>query len=351
VYAAAYPGYQEVRFFDTGLRDAFALIRGDTRTGFRLRTQDVSGRWSTIEAYGEHGTAFWLVDGANASRTLLGRSAIAQHAPSLASMEPVSFPSRDGLTLHGYLTRPRDQQAAAPMVLLVHGGPWFRDYWSYSPVVQLLANRGYAVLQVNYRGSTGYGRRFREALVGEFARKMHDDLLDGVEWAVRTGVADQHRVGIMGWSFGGYATLVGMTFTPEVFACGVDIVGVSDLVLQLETRATYWTWHALRPYWHKYAGDPARPEDRRRVEEQSPVHRADRAQRPILIVHGANDPNVKLPQAERMVEALRRAGKDVEYVVFEGEGHGGFDTASNVRLFEVVERFLARHLGGRVAPR
>jgi hypothetical protein len=169
VYAAAYPGYQEVHFFDTGLRDAFTAIRGDTRTGFRLRTQDVSGRWSTIEAYGDRGTAFWLVDRANASRTLLGRSAIAQHAGSLAPTEPVSFPSRDGLTLHGYLTRPRDHGAADPVVLLVHGGPWARDYWSYSPVVQFLANRGYAVLQVNYRGSTGYGRRFRPCRTGASA--------------------------------------------------------------------------------------------------------------------------------------------------------------------------------------
>ncbi len=349
LYAAAYPGHQGVHFFDMGLRDAFTPIRGDGPAGFRLGSQDVGGRWSTIEAYGDRGSSFWLVDRASASRSLLGRSAIAQHAGSLAPMEPVAFPGRDGLTLHGYLTRPRDRDTAGPMVLLVHGGPWARDYWSYSPAVQFLASRGYAVLQVNYRGSTGYGRRFREALVGEFAGKMHDDLVDGVEWAVRRGVADRNRVAIMGWSFGGYATLVGMTFTPQTFACGVDIVGVSDLVSQLETRHTYWTWHALRPYWHKYAGDPARPEDRRRMEERSPLYRADRAQRPILIVHGANDPNVKRPQSERMAEALRRAGKDVEYVVFEGEGHGGFDPASNVKLFETVERFLARHLGGRAA--
>ena len=175
------------------------------------------------------------------------------------------------------------------------------------------------------------------------------DLLDAVDWAVRRGVADRRREGIMGWSYGGYATLVGMTFTPDVFACGVDIVGPSNLVSMLETRHTYWTWHALRPYWHKYAGDPARAEDRPRMEAKSPLFGADRVQRPLLIVHGANDPNVKLQESDQMVEALRRAGKEVEYLVFADEGHGGFDWRNNVKLFEAVERFLARHLGGRVA--
>lgn len=347
LYAATYLDTQEVHFFDAGLRDAFVAVRGEGQAGFRLLSRDASGRFSTVEAYTDRGSTFWLVDGASSRRTVLGRSAITQYAEALAAVEPVSFRSRDGLTLHGYLARPRGSRGPAPMVLLVHGGPWIRDYWSYSPAVQLLANRGYAVLQVNYRGSTGYGRPFREAAVGEFAGKMHDDQLDAVDWAVGRDVADRRRVAIMGWSFGGYATLVGMTFTPEVFACGIDIVGVSDFIEQLETRHTYWTWHALRPYWHKYAGDPARPDERRRLEAASPLFRANRAQRPILIVHGANDPNVKLPQSERMVEALRRAGKDVEYVVFEGEGHGGFDVRNNVKLFETVERFLAHHLGGR----
>ena len=172
-------------------------------------------------------------------------------------------------------------------------------------------------------------------------------IVDAVDSAVRRGVADRQRVGIMGWSYGGYATLVGMTFTPGVFACGVDIVGSSNLVSLLETRHTYWTWHALRPYWYKYAGDPALPEDRQRMEAKSPLFHAHRAQGPLLIVHGANDPNVQRQESDQMVEALRRAGKDVEYVVFADEGHGGFDWRNNVKLFETVERFLARHLGGR----
>jgi len=348
LYAAAFPDYQEVRFFDSRLPQGFDAIRAGGKVGFWLRSIDLAGRFATIDVYSDRGSTFWLVDRTNAQHELLGRSAIARQADALVPVEAVAFPSRDGLTLHGYLARPRGwEDRGAPMVLLVHGGPWARDYWSYSPVVQFLANRGYAVLQVNFRGSYGYGRRFREAAVGEFAGKMHDDLLDAVDWAVRRGVADPQRVGIMGWSYGGYATLVGMTFTPGVFACGVDIVGSSNLVSLLETRHTYWTWHALRPYWHKYAGDPARPEDRQRMEAKSPLFRAHRAQGPLLIVHGANDPNVKRQESDQMVEALRRAGKDVEYVVFADEGHGAFDWRNNVRLFETVERFLARHLRGR----
>jgi dipeptidyl aminopeptidase/acylaminoacyl peptidase len=350
LYAAAFPNYQDVRFFDAALGKAFEAIRAGRPAGFGLLSRDLAGRFSTIEAYTDRGSTFWLVDATTGQGMLLGRSAIARHADALAPVEPVSFPSRDGLTLHGYVARPRGwDRRAAPMVLLVHGGPWARDYWYYSPVVQLLANRGYVVLQVNFRGSNGYGRRFREAAVGEFAGKMHADLLDAVDWAVRRGVAEARRVGIMGWSYGGYATLVGLTFTPDVFACGVDIVGPSNLVSMLETRHTYWTWHALRSYWHKYAGDPARAEDRRRLEAKSPLFGAERVQRPLLIVHGANDPNVKLQESDQMVEALRRVGKEVEYIVFADEGHGSFDWRNNVKLFEAVERFLARHLGGRGA--
>ena len=347
--AAAYPGYQDVRFFDRGLAEAFQAIRGGDRVGFWLLSQDRDGRFSTFEAYTDRGDTFWLADRTTGRRTVLGRSAIARHADALARMEPVEFPSRDGLTLHAYLTRPAGGSGdAGPMVLLVHGGPWWRDYWGYSATTQFLANRGYAVLQVNFRGSTGYGRRFREAAVGEFAGKMHDDLIDAVEWAVRSGVADRRRVGIMGWSYGGYATLVGMAFTPDVFACGVDLVGPSNLVSLLETRHTYWTWFFFRPLWHKYAGNPSYPEERQRMTAKSPVFHADRVQRPLLIVHGSNDPNVKPDQSGQMVDALRRAGKDVEYVVFGDEGHGSFDQANSVRLYEVVEQFLARHLGGRV---
>ena len=262
--------------------------------------------------------------------------------------EPIALTARDGLRLHGYLTRPPGYVAPGPMVLLVHGGHWARDYWGYSSVVQFLANRGYAVLQVNYRGSTGYGRAFRELAVGEYAGKMHDDLIDAVRWAVRAGVADPGRVAIYGGSYGGYASLVGMTFTPTEFACGVAIVGISNLVTFYETVPPYWRLGVM-PLLHKYVGDPARPEDRRRLEAKSPLFKAHQVEHPLLIIHGAMDTRVNVRESEQMVAALKQAGKDVRYVVFPDEGHrrdyGNWRNA--LRHYAEVEEFLAGCLGGR----
>ena len=232
------------------------------------------------------------------------------------------------------------------MVLLVHGGPWTRDYWGYNGTVQFLASRGWAVLQLNYRASTGYGRAFVEAGVRQHAGAIHADLLDGVRWAVEQGIADPARVAIMGASYGGYATLVGLTFTPEVFACGVDLFGMSNLVTQLEGRPSYWTWSFFEPYYRKYYGDVSRPEDRQRLEAQSPLFRAADARRPVLVIHGANDPNVKQRESDQMVAALRAAGKDVQYLVLADEGHGAFgDPASALRMYRAIEQFLGACLG------
>src|SRR5438046_9374205 len=188
-----------------------------------------------VEVFTEQRRQSYLVDRRTKEKRLLGRSQMVQFADSLAPTEPIALSVRDGLRLHGYLTRPPGFGAPGPVVLLVHGGHWFRDSWGYSSVVQFIANRGYRVRQVNYRGSTGYGRAFRELAVGEYAGKMHDDLIDAVGWAVAGGVADPARVAIYGGSYGGYAALVGMTFTPDVFACGVDIVGISHLVWFYQT--------------------------------------------------------------------------------------------------------------------
>jgi dipeptidyl aminopeptidase/acylaminoacyl peptidase len=237
------------------------------------------------------------------------------------------------------------------MVLHVHGGHWARDYWRYDRVVQFLANRGYAVLQVNYRGSTGYGRAFRELAVGQYAGAMHDDLVDAAAWAARRGVADPARVAIYGGSYGGYAALVGMTFTPEVFACGVATVPISNLVSFYETVPPYWKLSVM-PFFHKYVGDPTHPEDRRRLEAKSPLFRAEAVRRPLLIIHGARDARVSVRESEQMVAALRRAGKEVRYVVFPDEGHtreyGNWRNA--VRHYAEVEDFLAGCLGGRTSP-
>jgi dipeptidyl aminopeptidase/acylaminoacyl peptidase len=231
------------------------------------------------------------------------------------------------------------------MVLLVHGGPFARDIWKFNRQVQFLANRGYAVLQVNYRGSSGYGRAFLDAINGEVAAKMQDDLLDGVNWAIRQGIADPQHIAIMGRSFGGYATLVGLTKTPETFACGVDIFGPSDLESLSRNFPPYWEPYMYR--WFKAVGNPDNAADRQAMHDKSPLYFADRVQRPLLIVQGANDVRVRQQQGERMVEALHVAGKPVEYLLLSGEGHRIRHWKSRLKLYRKVEDFLAACLGGR----
>jgi len=268
----------------------------------------------------------------------------------LVALEPVVLRARDGLDLVCYLSRPRDapEGARLPMVLLVHGGPWSRDVWWLRPDHQWLANRGYAVLSVNYRGSTGFGKAFVNAANLEWAGKMHDDLLDAVDWAVAKGIADPARVAIMGGSYGGYAALVGVTFTPEKFACAVDIVGISNLMTFLNTIPAYWTpWKSI---WKVRMGDYTSEAGRRFLEERSPLNFADRIVRPLLIGQGANDPRVKASESEQIVAALQKHGIPVTYVCYPDEGHG-FRRPENRRSFNAVaEAFLAKHLGGRCEP-
>ena len=240
-----------------------------------------------------------------------------------------------------------------PMVLLVHGGPWARDYWDYvykykGTTVQFLANRGYAVLQINYRGSKGYGKRFRKAAAGEFAGKMHTDLIDGVEWAIGKGIADPKKIAIFGASYGGYATLVGLTFTPDIFTCGVDMYGISNLVSWIKSIPKYWKpFMSLR--WYRYVGHPDSPEDRREMESRSPLFHVDRIRRPLLIAQGANDPRVPQQESDQIVAAMRKAGKEVEYILFPDEGHSIRHWKNRLVFYRKVEDFLAKHLGGRSA--
>jgi dipeptidyl aminopeptidase/acylaminoacyl peptidase len=263
---------------------------------------------------------------------------------------PVSFTARDGLKIHGYLTTPRGVEAKnLPMVLLVHGGPWARDNWGYQPEAQLLANRGYGVLQVNYRGSTGYGKSFYNAAVKEFSGKMHTDLLDGVNWAVQQGIANPKKVGIYGGSYGGYATLVGVTFSPDAFACGVDYVGPSSLVTLIESFPPYW-----RPFmegsWFRFVGDPAKPDERADMLARSPLSRVDSIRVPLLVVQGANDPRVTKVEADQLVAALRDRGVKVKYIVAPNEGHGFANPDNRLALYRSMEQFFGDCLGGRVQP-
>ena len=275
---------------------------------------------------------------------------------SLAKMHPVIIASRDGLSLVGYYTLPawsdNDSDGRPdeplPMVLVAHGGPWARDIWGYNAWHQWLANRGYAVLSVNFRGSTGFGKAFINASIREWGAKMHNDLIDAVNWAVQEGIADRERVAIMGGSYGGYATLVGLTFTPETFACGVDIVGPSNLVTLLESIPPYWQPQVA--LWATRVGDHRTEEGRAFLTERSPLTHVDRIQRPLLIGQGANDPRVKQAEADQIVQAMQDKQIPVTYVLYPDEGHGFARPENRLSFNAVAEAFLAQCLGGRHEP-
>jgi dipeptidyl aminopeptidase/acylaminoacyl peptidase len=294
--------------------------------------------------------ATFLYDRETGESELLYRSRPWLDPATLAPMRPVTIASRDGLPLRSYLTLPLHvEPRGLPAVLLVHGGPWVRDAWGYDPQVQLLANRGYAVLQVNYRGSTGFGKGFMHAAEHEFAGRMHDDLIDGVEWLVGQGIADRARIGIYGGSYGGYAALVGATFTPDVFAAVVSMVGPSSLVTLVRSFPPYW-----RPFlastWYRYVGDPDDPEQLADLEARSPLNRVDRITAPLLVIQGANDPRVTKAESDQIVAALRERGVEVEYLVKDDEGHGFVKPENRLEAYGAIERFFARHLGGRCEP-
>jgi dipeptidyl aminopeptidase/acylaminoacyl peptidase len=263
----------------------------------------------------------------------------------LAPMQPFTFTSRDGLTIHGYATFPPDgPRAGLPTVLNVHGGPWARDAWGYDPEAQWLANRGYLCVQVNFRGSTGYGKAFVNAGDREWGGRMHDDLVDAVAHITGQQWADPARVAIYGGSYGGYAALVGAAFTPELFRCAVDIVGPSNLKTLIETIPPYWA--PMIAQFHNRVGDPARDEDF--LWSRSPLSRVRDIKIPLLIAQGANDPRVKQAESEQIVAALTEAGIDHEYMLFPDEGHGFAKPENRLRFYAAAERFLARYLGGRV---
>lgn len=342
------PDYPRIVIFDPGLRDAWARVTDGKPAAPALVSADDEERIITASIATDRGARHYLYNRADGKLTLLGEDGMSRHKASLATSKPITLKSRDGLDLHGYLMLPVGvKPEKLPMVLMVHGGPWHRDVWALqgTPLSQFFANRGYAVLKINYRGSTGYGRAFMEKAIGEFAGKMHDDLIDGVNWAIAAGIADPHKIAVFGASYGGYASLVGLTFTPEVFACGVDLVGPADLARLIETAPEYW--ELGKPWWYRYVGNPADPKDRARMDAQSPLYRADAVKKPLLIMHGANDPRVKQEQSDRMVAALQKAGKQVDYVVFSGDGHGNRKWANNLKLFRETEDFLANCLGGR----
>ena len=274
----------------------------------------------------------------------------------LQKMHPVEIASRDGLTLPSYLTLPPGSDSdgdgrpdeAVPMVLLVHGGPWARDEYGFASTVQFLANRGYAVLQVNFRGSTGFGKNFLNAGNLEWGLKMHDDLIDATDWAIAEGITNEDQVAIMGGSYGGYATLAGLAFTPEKFACGVDIVGPSNLETLLSTIPPYWA--PVVKLFHERMGDPNTEEGLALLKAASPLYKADQITKPLLILQGANDPRVKQAESDQIVGAMKEAGIPVTYVLYPDEGHGFARPVNNISFVAISENFLAECLGGRSEP-
>jgi dipeptidyl aminopeptidase/acylaminoacyl peptidase len=260
---------------------------------------------------------------------------------NMSEMKPIQYTSRDGLTIHGYLTLPKGVESKnLPVVVNPHGGPWARDGWGFNREVQFLANRGYAVLQMNFRGSTGYGRKFWESSFKQWGRTMQDDVTDGVKWLIKEGIADSARVAIYGGSYGGYTTLAGVTLTPELYACAVDYVGVANMFTFMNTIPPYW--EPFREMFYEMVGDPKK--DSLMLAEVSPVFHADKIRCPLLIAQGANDPRVNKAESDQMVDALRKRGLTVEYIVKDNEGHGFYNQENQFEFYGAMETFFDKHL-------
>jgi dipeptidyl aminopeptidase/acylaminoacyl peptidase len=336
---------RDFQILDKSLQPDFDAIR-------KIRTADISNisrdladdRWIVTLEGDDAPVYYYLYERATKKATLLFSNRPALEKYNLAKVKPFEYKARDGMTIYGYLTTPSGSEAKGlPMVIFPHGGPWARDLWGYDPYAQWLANRGYAVLQPNFRSSTGYGKKYLNAGDRQWAGTMRTDLLDAKDWAVKQGVADAAKVCIMGGSYGGYATLAGVSYTPDAFACGVDIVGPSNLNTLLKTIPPYWS--TLLSVFHKRMG-----EDEEFLKSQSPLFRADQIKAPLLIGQGANDPRVNKAESDQIVAAMRKNEKPVEYYVFPDEGHGFARPENRMAFNAASEKFLAQYLGGRFEP-
>ena len=288
--------------------------------------------------------AYWLYDATRDEVKHVADLAPWLYEDEMNEMHAVTYTSRDGLTIEAYLTLPSgytlDTARQLPVVINPHGGPWSRDCWGYSSEVQFLSNRGYAVFQMNFRGSTGYGRHFLEASYKQWGLKMQDDITDGVQWLIDQGIADEKRIAIYGGSYGGYATLAGLAFTPHLYACGVDYVGVSNLFTFMQTIPPYWK--PMLEMMYEQVGDPEK--DREQLAATSPALHADAIRVPLFIAQGANDPRVNKAESDQMVEALRARGIEVEYMVKDNEGHGFHNQENRFDFYRAMEAFLKRYL-------
>ncbi|GAA1378745.1 S9 family peptidase [Pseudonocardia kongjuensis] len=353
VLAARFVGDRpHVEVVDPGFAEVYAALAAlsDGVLG-TVSSDDAGRRWIATFVHDRDPGVAWLYDHATGESRELFRPYPQLDPAALAPMTPVAFPARDGLPLHGFLTLPVGiEPRGLPLVLQVHGGPWFNDVWGYNSTAQFLANRGLAVLQVNFRGSTGYGRRHVTAAIGEFAGAMHDDLIDAVDWAVEQGYADPARIGIHGGSYGGYAALVGVTVTPGRFAAAVDYVGISDLANFMRTLPPFTRAFTVNN-WFRYVGDPDDPAAEADMLARSPITMVDRIRTPLLVAQGANDARVVQAESDNIVASLRERGVPVEYLLADDEGHGFENPENRTRLFRAMERHFAEHLGARSADR
>ena len=310
--------------------------------GLQSHTKD-ENRWIVAASNDRTEGTRYLYDVKTGSLSTLAVINDAISESQTAFMKPLSYQSRDGLTIHGYLTLPVGTEARnLPVVVNPHGGPWARDVWGYNAEVQFLANRGYAVFQMNFRGSTGYGRKFWEASFRQWGRTMQDDITDGVQWLIKEGIADPKRVAIYGASYGGYATLAGVTLTPDLYAAAVNYVGVSNMFTFMKTIPPYW--EPLREMFYEMVGNPEK--DKEFLQAVSPVFHVDKIKTPLFVAQGARDPRVNKAESDQIVEALKKRGVAVEYMVKENEGHGFRNQENQFEFYEAMEKFLARHLKG-----
>jgi dipeptidyl aminopeptidase/acylaminoacyl peptidase len=337
-----------ISFKDKDLEKAYNTIKkrlGDRDINFGAATKDEQKFIIVSNSDVDPGTV-WTFDRKTGNLSTLYQVREKLDRSALSPMKPVKYKSSDGLEIPAFLTIPKGSTGKnMPAVLYIHGGPWGRDYWGYHSYAQFLANRGYVVLQPNFRASTGYGKKFLNAGNNEWGQKMQDDITWGKKWLVEQGIADPKRVAIMGGSYGGYAALAGVTFTPDEYAASVAIVPPSNLITLLESVPPYW--EAIRTTFYKRMGNPNTPEGLAQMKRQSPLTYADRIKTPLLVVQGANDPRVKQRESDQIVAALQKRNYPVEYLLAPDEGHGFARPVNNMAMIAAAEKFLAKHLGGR----
>jgi dipeptidyl aminopeptidase/acylaminoacyl peptidase len=348
---------QDYKFIDAKFEEDYNILKEISKNGqIIIKSRDLEdNKWLVVFDYDDKPIQYYLYDRTNKKANYLFSNKDELSNYSLTKMHPIVIKTRDGLDLVSYISIPNDIKKSqndyktikpAPMVLLVHGGPNARDYWGLNSTHQWLSNRGYVVLSVNYRGSTGFGKNFINAGNGEWAAKMHDDLIDAVDWAVSEKIADKDKIAIMGGSYGGYATLVGLTFTPDIFACGVDIVGPSNLITLVNSVPEYWK-PVINSLKLMLGGDHKTKEGEEIYKKKSPLFYVDRITKPLLIGQGANDPRVKQAESDQIVDLMKKHKIPVIYALYPDEGHGFIRPENRLSFYAITEGFFAKYLGGR----